>query len=278
MYIKFLIVAIIIFVISVLTLIYSLIVSKKYNSIINIISFITALISFSSTIISFPLISSQKENKTINNVNMTYSNYENKDSYTETIKKIIAAYDCGNIEKTADLLEKDGMESNPILISYKAEMYANGIYYQKNIQKAEDLFEKAITLNYDKALVLKLKMYLENYKYNKIIKTINQGINDKNKTVISYLEKFISVDDFLKLSDTQKRELVINEFYTFKCDGIISSTNAQVSKDECRYQLTGKRLVYIKNGVTVEYTYLVSKKTYEHKKMLEINVIDDLAI
>lgn len=282
------IVSILVFIVSIILLYFMVKITKfKYKKIKVISSAFVALVSLVSTILSgysvCILVINGDGNIVNNGDTNNYSiNEQNIDEHMVAVGKILSAIDAEDYEKVAELLQWDCVETDPVLITYKAYMYENGIYFKEDIEKAENFYDEAVAMDYDKALVLELNMFLVNHIYDKAVSSIIEGVNQKNEVIISYLKQFIDTEDFLNLEYENQVKFVVDKMYEWIYKGNESYSKPMSNSTRYRYQSTNRTSEYIKTqdldspSIIVKYNYKVYESVPIGKEMLEVDVIEDI--
>lgn len=250
---------------------------------IALVSLIFTIVSGYSACITFII----GDGNTVNSGN-TYNNFsineQNIDEHMLAVSKILSAIGGEDYEKVAELLQLDCVETDPVLITYKAYMYENGIYFKEDIEKAEKFYDQAVAIDYDKALVLELKMFLVNHIYDKAVSSIIEGVNRKNEVIISYLKQYIDVEDFLNLEYEDQIKFVEEKMYMWIYKGNESSNMPMANTPRYKFESTGRTSEYIKTqnidipSKIVKYNYKVYENIPQNKEMLEVDVTEDIKV
>lgn len=247
------------------------------------IELITTIVSFLTTLtttlcgVGMATINNNINIRNDDTINIQVTQNGNSQSDEEIFKQIISAVDAEDYKTVSEYLSKDSVKYNATLLSFQGYMYANGLYYGKDINKAAELFDASYKFGYDAALILKLKLYLDNFMYEEVAFTIEEGIKNRNDGVVNYIEKFCYTEEFLSLSTEERIEFIFNEIYKYTFIDV-------KTYDSMQYSTTQYKMVRVSSSINTNhdgsikntYTYQKYEYMYQYKDLLEIDILSNL--
>lgn len=170
-------------------------------------------------------------NNNINSNNQITNNtvFENADTDEKTLLNYAQFYYlANNYEGVARIYGLSALSNNPIALTNLGYMYANGIFFQQNLEMAENYYNKAIELGCQQAMANKVAMYLK-FKLSGTEMVIADACENENVNVGIFLAEtmdrltnysYMYISDFgqmynyySSLSDTERVELIENMYY-----------------------------------------------------------------
>lgn len=224
----------------------------------------------------------------INSNNINYNNqitnntvFEDANSDVETLLNYAQFYYlANNYEGVARIYGNSLLSDNPIALTNLGYMYANGVYFQQNLEIAERYYDKGIELGLQQAMANKVAMYLK-YKLPNTELIIEEACEKRNMDVGIFLAstvdritdyQYMYISDFYQmyeyycsLDDIERIELIENMYY-WEDVGLETHFTAPDDTEIELYELIGFR--DIDNRVAVLY------RKYEIK-CYSIEVLDE---
>ena len=207
--------------------IYYINVLETYNFAIQQNEATIGLISKQESLMSENSINSN--NQITNNQITNNTVFENSNTDEKTLLNYAQFYYlANNYEGVARVYGLSTLSNNPIALTNLGYMYANGVYFQQNIEMAENYYNKAIELGCQQAMANKVAMYLK-FKLSGTEMVIADACENKNVNVGIFLAEtmdrltnysYMYISDFSQmynyygsLSDAERVELIEDMYY-----------------------------------------------------------------
>ncbi len=152
-------------------------------------------------------------------ISTTPSNFSNL-SDEDKLRFAEQAFDAEDYETVISTYSN--MTSNPIVQTNLGYMYANGIYFDQNIETALSYYNSAILIGYGKAITNKICLCIRSSMYDEAIKVINQY--HKNPFVIDFINaiyKELDIEQtdraFFKMKFAEQKGFIIHNLYRWSC-------------------------------------------------------------
>lgn len=178
------------------------------------------------------------------NSQITYNTmFEDNNTDAETLMNYAKYYyNAKNYEGVVRIYGNSKLSDNVIALTNLGYMYANGIYFEQDLEQAEFYYNKAIALGYDRALSNKLAMYLK-YNLDNIIELFQLGYSLNNDAITDFIYSFYNdsdnigsqkcFEDFVNKKENIQNEIIENMYYyDYKSSEIFYSppTNNELHK------------------------------------------------
>ena len=206
-----------------------------------------------------------------------------KDISVETLLMIAEiAYIGGNYELASMIYGIDKLADNPIRNCNLGYFFANGIYVTKDFAKAEKYYDEAIVYEHSQSIRNKLALYIKNNsEMDRDIKENYINLPYNNDHIISYLknEKCLNNENineyinslngtnFYELSDTEKKEYIVDSFYKWSAPILNFFYEGEVTTAYNKYEYSHQDSTT--NGSYVYYYYVYTRE------FININLLNE---
>lgn len=226
-----------------------------------------------------------QDNSTFNSHNVITNNtvLENENTDVETLMKYATIYyDAGNYEGVARIYANSKLSENSIALCNLGYMYANGIYFGKNINVAKDYYNKAIELGNQQAYNNWLAMSLNNFQAD-VAELIYYGYINHFEGAAIFIAQLYSNEpetdsevmykylyDFCVLKTDNERESLLQALISWHYVGVKSFKKTPSASDIVKYVPIGT------NDYIYEDKY-ISDRIYEvfEKKCYNVEVLNE---
>lgn len=190
---------------------------------------------------------------TIENNELITNNYNdaiiNEELKMETLLKAAqSAYDSKDYEKVVEIYAMEKLQDNPLVNNNLGYMYANGIYYDVDLMKADYYFDKAIEVGNYKAFYNKIAAHFRLKQGNLIGLLIAGYETEGHDTIVEFIS--YQFEDYNDFSEEKKEEVaewflydlweerqneLIEKFYYWEYVGEVYLSYSPTNTDLVRY-------------------------------------------
>lgn len=254
------------------------------NQITEVLSLITAIITFISSISSifvssYEIINSNSNTNTNQNNNIIINKIDIPTSETESqtkeqiVNQIKLAVQTNDYEELALLLENEKVVNDGKFIAYKAFLYGNGLYYEKDLQRAYKLLDMAANIGYKEAVKNKLYLSLKNSDINTAAEILSNEVSEKESYILTYLSHFDRGLNYNEFTHEQQLQFITDQFYEWTYIGKFTFNSIQITTDDKKYVRVSSSINTNRNGeLDSSYTYLVYFKTIKYEEDIVFNI------
>lgn len=184
--------------------------------------------------------------------------FEDETDSAETLLNYARIYYTANeYEKMVRIYADSRLEDNVIALNNLGYMYANGIYFEKNVEEANFYYDRAIELGCQQAYSNKMAMYLEEH-LDGIPEVVLLGLELDNDCVINFISEMFETD-----ADKTQRD-VRKSILRYFCHAFDKETQQAYIDNYC-YQEWGEpeyieTTKNIKASFMVKYVYVTKRQ------------------
>ena len=166
-------------------------------------------------------------------------------------------YSANEYEKMVRIYADNRLENNAIALNNLGYMYANGIYFEKNIEEADFYYDRAIELGCEQAYNNKMAMYLEEH-LEGIPDVILLGLELDNDIIINYIAEMFETDEDKSQRDVRKA--ILHYF----CNEFDKETQQAIIDGYC-YQEWGEA-EYIETSKNIQASFMVKYERIKRRQ------------
>lgn len=171
------------------------------------------------------------ENSVVNNYDSFINENMDKESLLTYAKN---AFEAGDYDRVIQIYSMNKMAGEPIVLTNMAYMYANGIYFSFNIDKADYYYDLAIAQGFEMALSNKLALHLR-YQDEVCLDILRQGYELNNNNIINFFALHYTAINIKDVEENKEylrnylenmnreeqwEELISERFYYWKDNGL----------------------------------------------------------
>ncbi len=228
---------------------------------------------------SYEIINSNSNTNTNQNNNIIINKIDIPTSETESqtkeqiVNQIKLAVQTNDYEELALLLENEKVVNDGIFIAYKAFLYGNGLYYEKDLQRAYKLLDMAADIGYKEAVKNKLYLSLKNSDINTAAEILSNEVSEKESYILTYLSHFDRGLNYNEFTHEQQLQFITDQFYEWIYMGKFTFNSIQITTDDKKYVRVSSSINTNRNGeLDSSYTYLVYFKTIKYEEEIVFNI------